>query len=921
MNTPIKTSQLDNRTYKYIRLKNNLRVLLIHDIDSDVCASSMTVNVGTYSDPLDYQGLAHFLEHMLFMGTKKYPGEDEYSEFISHHGGYSNAYTEEENTVYYFSIQKKYFEKALDIFSRYFIDPLLKIDSVDREINAVHSEYINNINDDNWREWGMICEASANKYPLNRFGIGNLETLKKDNIREELIKFYKQYYSANIMTLIIYGPQNLDMLEYYANKMFNQIPNYNYKPIIYTGTPFGKIKSNNTSPICPILIKMVPIKKKHNLMLIWQVPSKKKHYKISPLDYFGHIIGHESEGSIYYILREKGLCNKLYVFDRHTDNNVTLFMIKIELTNKGFTNRLAIIKFVFDCIKTIKTQGIHRKRYEEFRKERELSSKYEQKEDPLNYIRSLTSIVSMFPMKDILTIGKKFIPYDDNVRSILHEYANYLIPNNTIVIISSPNYKNNTNLVEKWFNIEHKIHENVRILSEIKNVIDGYTLPGRNIFIPDSVKLPIKSQYTPPIKIQDNPVTIWYSSYANFIQPFVHINTYYDIPIAYKSTYNHELTVLFIKYVTNKLNSMLYYSSLADTFCSISMFNGILNIRASGYPENIPKILLLFFTTLTNPNIVMNKLEIIRNEYRDELSNLKYNSPYKHLDNIYKSLYDRKYIGTINERIKINNIPIKDIMRDIINILHIILNKTRIKCLIGGNISKANAIKIGNMFKLSSMEVINMVVKRNVRPLSSDGIPKIKYLNAMNNKEKNSVIGYYIEIGHIIKNKTEDWKKKICCLYLLDQIINEAFFDQLRTKEQLGYFVRSAINIQDNPYTPLYNYLFIIQSPTKDPQYLKKRIGHFIQNFKNDLESISSKEFKRHIKVAITQQKEKDINVIEIFKRDSNAILREDNIFDIKEIYVKTLKSITHQMLIDFYNNYFINRKKSERISGIYGNQ
>ena len=67
--------------------------------------------------------MAHFLEPMLFLGTEKYPSENEYSVFLNNHGGYSNAYTAGENTVYYFDIVNDHFEKALDIFSAFLCVP------------------------------------------------------------------------------------------------------------------------------------------------------------------------------------------------------------------------------------------------------------------------------------------------------------------------------------------------------------------------------------------------------------------------------------------------------------------------------------------------------------------------------------------------------------------------------------------------------------------------------------------------------------------------------------------------------------------------------------------------------------------------------------------------------------------------------
>ena len=59
---------------------------------------SVAVNAGSLNDPNDRNGLAHFLEHMIFMGSEKYPDEGGYSEFLSANGGYCNAYTEFEWT-------------------------------------------------------------------------------------------------------------------------------------------------------------------------------------------------------------------------------------------------------------------------------------------------------------------------------------------------------------------------------------------------------------------------------------------------------------------------------------------------------------------------------------------------------------------------------------------------------------------------------------------------------------------------------------------------------------------------------------------------------------------------------------------------------------------------------------------------------
>jgi insulysin len=63
--------ELDDRTYRVIRLPNKLEALLVHDPDTDKASASVNVNVGNFSDDIDMPGMAHAVEHLLFMGTKK----------------------------------------------------------------------------------------------------------------------------------------------------------------------------------------------------------------------------------------------------------------------------------------------------------------------------------------------------------------------------------------------------------------------------------------------------------------------------------------------------------------------------------------------------------------------------------------------------------------------------------------------------------------------------------------------------------------------------------------------------------------------------------------------------------------------------------------------------------------------------------
>ncbi|KAG7298348.1 hypothetical protein JYU34_017950 [Plutella xylostella] len=211
-------SQEDKREYRGLELSNRLKVLLISDPKTDKSAAAMDVNIGYLSDPEELPGLAHFCEHMLFLGTKKYPEENEYNKFLSEHGGSSNASTSSDHTTYYFDVMPDHLPMALDIFAQFFIAPLFTESATEREINAVNSEHEKNTSSDTWRLDQLNKSSASKEHPYHKFGTGNKDTLdripkeKGIDVRAELLKFHGAWYSADIMTLAVCGKDTLDRI-------------------------------------------------------------------------------------------------------------------------------------------------------------------------------------------------------------------------------------------------------------------------------------------------------------------------------------------------------------------------------------------------------------------------------------------------------------------------------------------------------------------------------------------------------------------------------------------------------------------------------------------------------------------------------------------------------------------------------------
>jgi insulysin len=315
----LQISPNDERLYRHLILSNQLQVLLISDPTTEKCSACCDVEVGSLADPGDIQGLAHFLEHMLFMGTEVYPLENEYSVYINAHGGYSNAYTSIENTVYYFDIQNTSFEHALDVFSTFFWCPIFDESAVSRELQAVDSENTKNLQADSWRTYQLLKSIAHPLHPINKFSTGNLETLKTIpdqmgiNLRERLLQFHREYYSSNLMTLVLYGNQPLDVLQRWAEEKFTPIVNKNLKktaavppsltlplpppaaadvtdtPVVDTSTPLSALSAAviaDEIPLQPfgpeqlgVLIELVPVKDLKDVEIYIPLPAVRDDYR------------------------------------------------------------------------------------------------------------------------------------------------------------------------------------------------------------------------------------------------------------------------------------------------------------------------------------------------------------------------------------------------------------------------------------------------------------------------------------------------------------------------------------------------------------------------------------------------------------------------------------------------------------------
>ena len=396
---------VDKRTYRALTLPNKLQVLLIHDPQAKKSAAAMDVNVGSLAEPWEHQGLAHFLEHMLFLGTSKYPEVGEYKRYLNRYQGYSNAYTAGEHTNYHFEVGHEGFRGALDRFSQFFISPLFNQEFVDREMNAVNSEHQMYLQNDYWRSEMVNRLLHKRGHPQQKFNVGNLETLQ--NVTNAvLVNFYRQYYSANLMRLATLSRLSLDEQENLVTAMFSAVKNYDRAKPTYD-TVIYDVK------LLPQHVEIEPIADIRYLELSFAVPSPDAYWKSKPTALLASLINDEGKGSLLSLLKAKGYATGLSS-GVYSTSYAGEFQTKITLTEQGLDAVNEVIAIFFSYIAMLKNTGLQRYYFAENKNLAQIGYDYRDPSEGVDAVKGYSSLMHIHPPLDVLrnsSLYFVFFPY------------------------------------------------------------------------------------------------------------------------------------------------------------------------------------------------------------------------------------------------------------------------------------------------------------------------------------------------------------------------------------------------------------------------------------------------------------------------------------------------------------------------------
>lgn len=183
-------------------LKNGLTVLLKQRPTSSVTVE-VTVKVGSNDEPLKLKGVSHFMEHMLFEGTKRRNAQQIANE-IESIGGEINAMTATERTSYYVVVLYKYFDRALDVLSDIIQNPLFDEKTIEKERSIILDEVNLTTDDPKIYQWILFQKLLYRKHPC-RYPIYGTKKSILNLRKKDLIDFHSQYYVPNNIIVSIVG--------------------------------------------------------------------------------------------------------------------------------------------------------------------------------------------------------------------------------------------------------------------------------------------------------------------------------------------------------------------------------------------------------------------------------------------------------------------------------------------------------------------------------------------------------------------------------------------------------------------------------------------------------------------------------------------------------------------------------------------
>ena len=833
--------QTDHRDYRYVELDNGLRAVIVSDPSAKKAAASLDVHVGSSADPRQRQGLAHFLEHMLFLGTRKYPEAGEYQAFITAHGGSHNAYTAFEHTNYFFDIDATHLPDALDRFAQFFVAPLFTAQYVDREKNAVDSEYRANYKNEYRRAADVLREVINQQHPFHKFSVGNLDTLADRDgsaIRDELLAFYERHYSANIMTLAVIGREPADELERMVRDKFAAVPDRGARALVFEEPFFepGRL---------PLQVSIVPEKEVRQLTLTFPIPDVLPYQREKPTNYIAYLLGHEGDGSLLSYLKARGWADALSAGEGISYRGGATFDITITLTREGVAHQNEVIAAVFQAVNRVAQQGVEQWRYDEQAALSDLAFRYADGRQPMHDVMQLSSALQYYPPQDVIR-GRYLMAHFD--AALIKRYLSYLAPDNLLATLVAPGVA--TDRASAFYQTPYQVRAIAAAqIDQWRTVTrnDAITLPAPNPFVPQSMR--IASVATPESAVPQllhaaGGLQLWHLHDDTFALPKT--SSFFSVrsPVAQNDVRNAALLEWYVQVLRDDLNELAYPAQLAGLDFRIDAHARGFSVRISGYDDKQPVLLRSIVESLHKRSFDAQRIVARKNDLLRRWRNADAEPPYQVL---MRRLRQTLYLPSYGEAALADAIEPMD-ARALEQYIVQFWQAIDIDALVVGNADAAVARDFGEQLAQSLITQVATLPPVSVVKLSTQDT---RWIDA-NLAHADSALVWYLQ-------GRDDSPQQQALSALSAQMMEAQFYQSLRTEQQFGYVVYAGYM----PILTVPGVAFVVQSPRYKPQDIEKAVRLFWQQFADAAEQQAPVVFERNRAALVHQLREPPKNLTE----------------------------------------------------------
>ncbi|RCI10149.1 hypothetical protein L249_8413 [Ophiocordyceps polyrhachis-furcata BCC 54312] len=915
---------LDDRDYRVVRLENELEVLLVHDPETDKASAALDVNVGNFSDEEGMPGMAHAVEHLLFMGTKKFPVENDYNQYLAANSGSSNAYTASTSTNYFFDIAAKPandedpsdtnpspLRGALDRFAQFFVEPLFLPSTLDRELKAVDSENKKNLQNDTWRLHQLGKSLSNPRHPFCHFSTGNLNVLKTlpeargINVRDKFIEFHDKHYSANRMKLVVLGREPLDVLQKWVVELFSPIANKKLPPNRWS----EEVPFRDCDMATQCFAK--PVMDTRQLDLTFPFMDEEALFESQPSRYISHLIGHEGPGSIMSYVKNKGWVNGLSAWSSSVcPGTPGMFEVQIRLTEEGLNNYHEIANIFFQYVSLLREASPQEWIFDEQKGMADVDFKFRQK-TPASRFTSRTSSVMQKPLpREWLLSGNSRLRTFD--AELIEKALSTIRPDKLRMTVVSRTFPGNWDAKEKWYGTEYRCEKipddlmaelNRAMTLSASERLPELHLPHKNNFIPKKLEVDKKEVAEPApaprVLRNDSLARTWWKKDDTFWVPKANVMVSLKNPIIHATAENSVKARIFTELVRDEFEEYSYDAELAGLQYTVSLDSRGLFLDISGYNDKLPVLLKQVVVTIRDLDIRTERFDIVKERLTRGYKNFQLQSSYQQIGDYASWLNaERDYIVEELEA------ELSAITVDAVRLFHRqMLAQLYIEIYAHGNLYRDEALMVTDM----------VVSTFKARPLPRWQCPVIRSLmlppgsNFVYNKtlEDPANVNHCVETWFFVGDKADGLVR--AKTLLVDQMTHEPAFDQLRTKEQLGYIVFSGIR----NFATTCGFRVLIQSE-KTPEYLEKRIEAFMAQFSRTLATMSEAEFEGHKRSLIIRRLEKLRSLDQESSRHWGHISNEYYDFEQAQVDAANIKSLTKAEMVDFYDE-FLSPSSSRR--------